>query len=202
MYERERAYWILNHAGIFGIQRKRGQEMLRQQEDANRKKAGLTHNPHVHAVTDSVLFRSGGGAAANLERFLAAAILVIFGPCIPLGKKINTYLEKQVPTRLASVPILLLTLPPIPWLIITVSALPVLKFSSWWAGMGVYILTVYPAGIMLMTAMYGFLNGWLAIPGWDRLNFRGTPTTQNENQPKPPQENHGKPQPETGFDEY
>lgn len=168
MYARERASWILNHAGPWAFQRTRGQRLQYEYDNDRRVTAGIAYNPHVQGITERLFLRATQSRAAVLELVVVTGAAVLFPLAWPLGRQLYRWLARRVtpdPASLHSIPITALA-----WIgaILMGLSAPVIDPSSASSLAGVIALPwlmVQGAGTFLMAAVYGIVKGWLAVPG-------------------------------------
>ena len=184
MYDQQRAVWMINHAGPLAFQRRRGQKMLSAIEDNKRARAGIPYNQHIQGVTDSIWLRDAVSNAGKLELAVIAIPVLVLLPAVPLAWWFTRYLEKQIPRHIASIPVLFLCSVAGPLCVILVLLLPASQSSGYAMLWLIWALTVYVPGFFFMTAMFGVLNGWLSVPGWDTWTF-WRHTTRDRNAPTP-----------------
>lgn len=166
MYARERASWILNHAGPYGFQRTRGQQLLAAIDNRQRTDAGVLNNPHVQGIAERLFLRQMQSRAAVLEVTVVVLGALIFPIAWPGGKLLYTWLTRRVEApefTLHTIPITALC-----WIgtaLMWLSALVITPSGSLAGVLLVPWVWVQGAGLFLMAGMYGILEGWLAIPG-------------------------------------
>ncbi|MGD9622349.1 MAG: hypothetical protein AB7G47_20190 [Mycolicibacterium sp.] len=166
MYARERASWILNHAGPYGFQRTRGQQLLARIDERQRTDAGVAYNPHVQGIAERLFLRDTKSRAAVLEMVVVIGAALIFPVAWPGGKLLYSWLTRRVEApefTLHTIPITALC-----WIGTVLMWLSALLITPSGTLVGVLLVPwvwVQGAGIFLMAGMYGILEGWLVVPG-------------------------------------
>ena len=172
MYARERAAWIVNHAGRLGFQTRRGQLLQGADDDRKRAISGVDYNRHLQAVTERFWLRAVQSRAGAAELVVVVGAALIFPLAWPLGRLLYLWLVGRVAAArqagtahgLWSIPITALG-----WIsaaLMFVAA--VLIDPSGSTLLGVIVppwIAVQGAGIFVMASVYGVMEGWLAIPG-------------------------------------
>ena len=195
MYARARASWILNHAGPFTFQRTRGQRLQRAIDEHARRNAGVTVNPHVQGITERLFLRDAQSRAAVLELIVVVGAAVLFPIAWPAGVLLYRWLctKVEAPTfTLHTIPITTLA-----WIGATLMTLSAIVIDPAGTLLGVVVLPwimVQGAGTFIMAAMYGILEGWLAVPGstdWYPFPPRPLPSSpslakEDTDNPNPP----------------
>ncbi|MCH9729757.1 MAG: hypothetical protein K0U84_08805 [Actinomycetia bacterium] len=162
IFDQERQAWIAAHAGIWLIQKRRA-ELLGKRIRA-RIRAPIT-NPDTHddQVTPWILMRKPTTQAGSLENALVMVAAVAAPLGWPLGRMLYTGLVGLIPERLQSYPIValawaaVLSGAPLPLLYSPSPSLTSTLIVPW-------LLAQLPA-TFASAAVYGGLEGWLAIDG-------------------------------------
>ena len=167
MYGRERASWILNHAGPFTFQRTRGQRLQLAFDEHTRRNAGVHVNPHVQGITERLFLRRAESPAAVLELTVVVGAAILFPIGWPAGIALYRWLTRKVQApayTLHTIPITTLA-----WIgaaLMTIAAVVLDPGGSSLAGVlaAPFVMTQC-AGTFLMASVYGILEGWLSVPG-------------------------------------
>lgn len=167
IHAQERAAWILNHAGPYGFQRRRGQQLLFDYDEQRRMKVGAPFNANVQAINERIWRRSIDSLAGGWERLVVGGAAVLFPVAWPLGRLLYMWLARKVAdphTGEVAIPIVALS-----WISAVWMVLFMLSFDpsgSTFSGVVVLPwLMIQGAGTFLMAAVYAVMEGWLAIRG-------------------------------------
>jgi hypothetical protein len=172
IYGRQRATWILNHAGPFAFQRTRGQKLQAELDDRERTTAGVNQNIHIQGITERLFLRKAESRAAILELMIIVAAAAIFPIAWPAGRLLYHRLAHHIETRLGVDPNVMPTIPitALCWIGAAIMSLgaAVIDPSSATSLVGVVLapwITIQGSGIFVVAGIYGALEGWLAVPG-------------------------------------
>lgn len=155
--------WITEHAGIWNIQKRRAEKLNRQIRKRIRMTAGARPNPYDDNLTHPHWARKGSTVEITLEGIiiLAGALMAPIGWTV--GRLMYETIIQFIPNRLRAYPI--------PALLYTaggIGLLTVLLYSPddslTRTLLAPYLLAQIPAAFAF-AAIYGVLNGWLAIDG-------------------------------------
>lgn len=162
-YDELRREWIVEHSGIFTMQVRRAELLNRRIRRRHREVAGARPNPYDDHATHPLLTRGAKTVEAKLELaiVLLAAIAAPLG--WPAGRFIYKRTETLIPDRLRSYPVPALLFAAVVLGVVTVLLYdPGTDLKS--AILAPWLMAQLPAAA-LTAAIYGILNGWLAIDG-------------------------------------
>ena len=162
-YDELRHEWITEHAGIWNIQKRRGEKLNRQIRKRTRMTAGARPNPYDDNLTHPHWARRGSTVEIGLEGIIVLASALIAPLGWPAGKLLYELTVQYIPARLRAYPI--------PALFATATGIGVLTVllyspddSLYRTLLAPYLLAQIPA-TFAVAGIYGILNGWLAIDG-------------------------------------
>lgn len=163
IFDDQRRAWIAAHTGVFMFQKRRAEVLAKRIRARARSKVGGRPDPHDDQVTPPFVFRNGSTTSGSFEAALVTACAVIAPLGWALGKGGYCAIVTLIPERLRAYPI-----PALIWAS-AVSGLPLVLFydpdTSLTETLVVpWLLAQIPAGF-LAAALYGVLEGWLAIEG-------------------------------------
>jgi hypothetical protein len=162
-FDEVRREWIVRHAGVFTIQKRRAEILNRHIRDRHRRLAGARPNPY----SDNVIKPLPARRAETIEGYVEAAIVAIAALLAPIGWPAGVALYQRIvgfiPQRLRSYPVLALL-----WASVGLGALTLCLYEHG-TGLGTALLAPWliaqiPA-TLLAAGIYGILNGWLAVDG-------------------------------------
>lgn len=162
-YDELRREWIAEHSAIFTMQIRRAELLNRRIRRRHRETAGARPNPYDDHATHPLLSRGAKTVEAKLELAIVtfAALAAPLG--WPAGRFIYQRIEALIPDRLRSYPIpALLLVAAVLGAVTTLLYDPGQGFTS--AILAPWLMAQFPAAA-LTAAVYGILNGWLAIDG-------------------------------------
>ncbi|APA78416.1 hypothetical protein BB737_14910 [Mycobacterium avium subsp. hominissuis] len=173
IYARERAMWILNHAGEYDFQRRRANLLQAAYDDRRRQLAGTGFNRHVQAITEKFYLRATASRAAWKETLVVLGCAVIFPVAWPLGRWLYLALVRRVEhvrasgrnEGLWSIPITFLAWIGVAVLAIGAAAIGLSSPTTFLGVLALPAIVVQGAGMFLMASVYGILEGWIAVPG-------------------------------------
>jgi len=162
-YDELRREWIAEHAGIWNMQKRRAELLNRQIRKRVRMAAAARPNPHDDNVIHPHWARNGSTIDIIAERLVVGLCALLAPVGWFAGRLLYYYLVQFIPGRLRAYPILALLAAAAG--IGTVTALLYSPDDSL-VGTVVppFILAQIPA-TFAAAAIYGILNGWLAIDG-------------------------------------
>ncbi|MBX9641794.1 MAG: hypothetical protein K2X97_19365 [Mycobacteriaceae bacterium] len=164
MFDDQRRAWIAAHAGVFMFQKRRAELLAKRIRARTRSKVGGRPDPHDDQVTPPFAFRSTSTTSGSFEAALVATCAVIAPFGWAMGKVSYHALVALIPAeKLRAYPIVGL---------IWASAASGLPLVIWYdPGPSLtatlvmpWLLAQVPAGFAA-AAVYGVLEGWLAIEG-------------------------------------
>ncbi|MFA5605853.1 MAG: hypothetical protein WDA07_01505 [Leucobacter sp.] len=162
-YDELRREWIAEHASIFTMQIRRAEMLNRRIRRRHREIAGARPNPYDDHATHPLFSRGAKTVEAKLELLivLVAAFAAPLG--WPVGRFIYQRIETLIPDRLRSYPI-----PALLFTAVVLGTVTVLLYSPGddlsSALLAPWLIGQLPAAA-LTAAVYGILNGWLAVDG-------------------------------------
>ncbi|SKF33169.1 Uncharacterised protein [Mycobacteroides abscessus subsp. massiliense] len=162
-YDAARRAWIARHGNVFNFQKRRAQLLARQIRERIRAEAGARPEEQDDFVIDPIWYRK----PTTLDAFAETAIIITLVVLAPmgwlLGRLLYRWIVKQIPDNLSAYPITALTWAGTPiGLMFCLSYDP--RDSITVALGGAWVLAQIPA-TFLAAALYGILNGWLAVDG-------------------------------------
>lgn len=162
IFDDQRRAWIAAHAGIFVFQKRRAELLAKKIRARTRSHVGARPDPHDDVVALPLPMRSAGSVSGSLE----AALVLSCAAIAPLGwlagKLTYLLIVKLIPERLRAYPI-----PALLWGA-ALAALPLPFYdpsSSLCSELLVPWLLVQLPATLLTAAVYGILEGWLAVEG-------------------------------------
>jgi hypothetical protein len=162
-FAEERRAWIAAHAGIFLFQKRRAELLGKAIRARDRARVGVRPDPHDDEVTPPLVFRQTSTATGGFETAIVVACAVTAPIGWPLGRLLYGRITTLIPDRLLGYPIpaLLGTAAlcglPLPLFYNPSPDLWAILFTPW-------LLAQLPA-VFLAAAIYGILEGWLAVDG-------------------------------------
>ena len=168
MYAAERSSWIARNAGWRTYQRRRAALLRNCYDESRRRAVGTAANPHEQSVPEAFLLRTPASRAAWLETIVLGAAAVAFPVAWPAGRALYRHMARLVtpdPRSLHSVPITALA-----WIgaILMLGGLAVCDpaaAESFTEAVVVPWVVAQCAGTFMAAAVYGVLEGWLAVRG-------------------------------------
>lgn len=162
-FDEQRRAWIARHAGIFLFQKRRAELLGKKLRFQARMRAGARPDPHDDQVTPALVFRSPSTSTGGLETVLVATCAVAAPLGWLLGRVIYRCILTVIPEKLRAYPI-----PALLWAgVLCGLPLPLLYDDS--GGLSSvlvvpWLIAQIPA-TFLTAAVYGILEGWLAVDG-------------------------------------
>ena len=162
IYDEQRRAWIAGHAGIFLLQKRRAELLGKKLRKQARARAGARPDPHDDQVTPAFVFRSPS-TSGGLETILVAICAVAAPIGWPLGRALYALTTRLIPEKLRAYPI-----PGLLWASV-VCGMPLPIFYDQTGDLSSvlvvpWLLAQIPA-VPLAAAVYGILEGWLAVDG-------------------------------------
>ncbi|MCA2304829.1 hypothetical protein JF770_14770 [Mycobacterium intracellulare] len=162
IFDDQRRAWIAAHAGIFVFQKRRAELLAKKIRARTRSHVGARPDPHDDVVALPLLMRSATSASGSFEATLALTCAVIAPLGWPAGKIGYRLIVTLIPERLRAYPI-----PALLWGA-ALAELPLPFYapspSLWGELITPWLLAQLPA-TLLTAAVYGVLEGWLAVEG-------------------------------------
>lgn len=163
MFDDQRRAWIASHAGVLMFQKRRAELLAKRIRARARAKVGGRPDPHDDQVTPPLVFRNSSTASGSFEAALVATCAVIAPLGWAMGKGGYLAVVTLIPERLRAYPIAALI-----W-VSAASGLALVFFYDFGTSLTdalvkPWLLAQIPAGF-LAAALYGILEGWLAIEG-------------------------------------
>lgn len=163
VFDEQRRAWIAGHAGIFLLQKRRAELLGKKLRLQARTRAGARPDPHDDQVTPALVFRSPSTSTGGLETAVVAICAVVAPLGWLLGRMIYSCILTVIPEKLRAYPI-----PALLWAgVLCGMPLPLLYDSSGSLSsvlMVPWLIAQIPA-TFLAAAVYGILEGWLAVDG-------------------------------------
>lgn len=163
VFDEQRRAWIAGHAGIFLFQKRRAELLGKKLRSQARARAGARPDPHDDQVTPALVFRSPSTSTGGLETVVVAVCAVAAPLGWPLGRAVYSWFLTVIPEKLRAYPI-----PALLWAgVVCGMPLPLLfdpsgNLSS--VLVAPWLIAQIPA-TFLAAAVYGILEGWLAVDG-------------------------------------
>ncbi|KEP38796.1 hypothetical protein [Mycobacterium kansasii] len=162
IFDDQRRAWIAAHAGIFMFQKRRGEILAKKIRARTRGHVGARPDPHDDVVTVPLLLRSSTTTSGSLEAALVLGAAVTAPLGWPVGRILYALVITLIPERLRAYPI-----PALIWGA-ALAALPLPLYDPspglWGELITPWLLMQLPAAL-LSAALYGVLEGWLAVEG-------------------------------------
>lgn len=163
VFDEQRRAWIAAHAGIFLFQKRRAELLGKKLRSQARARAGARPDPHDDQVTPALVFRSSSTSTGGLET-VAVAICAVAAPLgWPVGRAVYSCILNLIPAKLRAYPI-----PALLWAgVLCGMPLPLLYDPSGNLSSALavpWLIAQIPA-TFLAAAVYGILEGWLAVDG-------------------------------------
>ncbi|GAB5901211.1 hypothetical protein [Mycolicibacterium mageritense] len=162
-FAEERRAWIAGHAGILLIQKRRAELLGKAIRARDRARVGARPDPHDDDVTAPLVFRQTSTPTGGLETAIVVVCALALPIAWPLGRILYSRITTLIPERLIGYPT--------PALFGTAALcglpLPLVYDpapSVWSVLITPWLLGQLP-GIFLTAAVYGLLEGWLAVDG-------------------------------------
>src|SRR5690349_18758350 len=162
-FAEQRRAWIAGHAGIFLIQKRRAELLGKAVRARDRARVGARPDPHDDDATAPLVFRQTSTPTGGLETAIVVLCALTAPIAWPLGRILYSKITTLIPDRLMGYPI------PALFGIAALCGLPLpLVYdpapSVWSVLITPWLLAQLP-GIFLAAALYGLLEGWLAVDG-------------------------------------
>lgn len=162
-FAEQRRAWIAGHAGIFLIQKRRAELLGKAIRARDRARVGARPDPHDDDATAPLVFRQTSTPTGGLETAIVVLCALTAPIAWPLGRILYSRITALIPDRLMGYPM--------PALFGTAALcglpLPLVYDpapSLWSVLITPWLLAQLP-GIFLAAALYGLLEGWLAVDG-------------------------------------
>ncbi|MCA4761166.1 hypothetical protein KXD96_27350 [Mycobacterium sp. SMC-2] len=162
VFDGQRRAWIAAHAGIFVFQKRRAELLAKKIRAQTRSHVGARPDPHDDTVAPPLPLRSTTTPSGSLEATLVLGCAAIAPLGWPLGKLAYLLIVNLIPDRLRAYPI-----PALIWGS-AAAALPLPFYDpsqSLWGELIAPWLLAQPSATLATAALYGILEGWLAIEG-------------------------------------
>ncbi|ART74348.1 hypothetical protein BTO20_37655 (plasmid) [Mycobacterium dioxanotrophicus] len=168
VFAEKRASWILNNAGEYGFQRRRGDLLKAEHDNARRDLAGVDFNVHMQGITEKWHLRKPQSLAAWKETGVVVGCAAIFPLAWPLGRTLYRWMARRItpaPATADAIPITMLAWIAAAMMLLGSILVDPSSGNSFWGVLFLPWIVVQGAGTFLMASVYGVLEGWLAIPG-------------------------------------
>ncbi|MBV0920426.1 hypothetical protein KC238_24520 [Mycobacteroides chelonae] len=179
-FAEQRRAWIAGHAGILLIQKRRAERLGKAIRARDRARTGARPDPHDDDVTAPLVFRQMSTPTGGFETALVVICALAAPLAWPLGRLLYGKITTLIPDRLMGYPIpALFGTAAICGLPLPVVYDPAASFTS--VVLVPWLLTQLPA-VFLTAAIYGILEGWLAVEGsshWWPLTPEATDVDEN-----------------------
>ncbi|MEE6140507.1 hypothetical protein SKC41_29870 [Mycobacterium sp. 050128] len=162
IFDDQRRAWIAAHAGIFVFQKRRAELLAKKIRARTRSHVGARPDPHDDVVAPPLPMRSAGSASGSLEAALVLSCAAIAPLGWVVGKLAYLLIVRLIPERLRAYPI-----PALLWgAALAALPLPLYDPSSGLCSevLVPWLLVQLPAALFT-AAVYGLLEGWLAVEG-------------------------------------
>jgi hypothetical protein len=163
VFDEQRRAWIAGHAGIFLFQKRRAELLGKKLRSQARARAGARPDPHDDQVTPALVFRSPSTSTGGLETVVVAVCAAAAPLGWSLGRAVYSCILRVIPEKLRAYPI-----PALLWAgVLCGMPLPVLYDPSGSLSSVLvvpWLIAQIPA-TFLAAAVYGILEGWLAVDG-------------------------------------
>lgn len=162
IFDDQRRAWIAAHAGIFVFQKRRAELLAKKIRARTRSHVGARPDPHDDVVALPLPMRSATSASGSIEAALVLTCAAIAPIGWPAGKIAYQLIITLIPERLRAYPI-----PALLWGG-ALAELPLPFYDQspglWGELIIPWLLAQLPA-TLLTAAVYGVLEGWLAVEG-------------------------------------
>lgn len=163
VFDEQRRAWIAGHAGIFLFQKRRAELLGKKLRSQARARAGARPDPHDDQVTPALMFRSPSKSTGGLETVVVAVCAAAAPLGWSLGRAVYSCILRVIPEKLRAYPIPALLCAgvlcgmPLPVLYEPSGSLSSVLVVPW-------LIAQIPA-TFLAAAVYGIVEGWLAVDG-------------------------------------